>query len=279
MEPAVEDGQSGPALRRAQRLEGLRQVAGQFLGQVGHRGGAVLGRQPHRHLAQRARTLQRVRWCGEQGAHRVVQHGLADHRRVPAVVTGHGERPPHSVRIGLSTTPDVQCATSGEEGTPAPRARFNTFGDGSPATLGPEARGGAHPDLRCPWGYRCAKSGSGSSTLHPSSALPSSVVTRTAELAAPVTHSRVIDQLTQLADSSRTASQQAPATGSAPVQKRPAHRRRSTRIHGELHGPSDRLVQQVVNVCSATNRWEGVCAAPVFVLAVPARPVGQREPS
>ena len=27
------------------------------------------------------------------------------------------------------------------------------------------------------------------------------------------------------------------------------------------------------------NRWEGVCAAPVFVLAAPARPVDRREPS
>ena len=34
---------------------------------------------------------------------------------------------------------------------------------------------------------------------------------------------------------------------------------------------------QVVHVCSAI-RWEGVCAAPVFVLAAPARPVGQGEP-
>ena len=56
VEPAVEDGQGGPALGRGDRVEGLRQVGGQLLGQVDHRGGAVLGRQPRRHLAQCART-------------------------------------------------------------------------------------------------------------------------------------------------------------------------------------------------------------------------------
>ena len=52
VEPAVEDGQGGLALGRGERVEGLRQVGGQLLGQVDHRGGAVLGRQPRRHLAQ-----------------------------------------------------------------------------------------------------------------------------------------------------------------------------------------------------------------------------------
>ena len=110
-----------------------------------------------------------------------------------------------------------------------------------------------------------------------SSVLPGSVLTGTAELTAPVTNSRVIDQLTLPADPSQTASQQ--EAGQA-VQKRPGHRRRSTRIHGELHGPSTVLCSRLSTSARARGtRWEGVCAAPVFVLAAPAGPVGQREPS
>jgi hypothetical protein len=69
-----------------------------------------------------------------------------------------------------------------------------------------------------------------------------------------------------------------------PVQKRPAHRRRSTRIDGELRGPSDRLVQQVVNVGSAT-RWEGYallrcsCAPPAPGAATPPSPTACRNPA
>jgi hypothetical protein len=124
-----------------------------------------------------------------------------------------------------------------------------------------------------PRGYRRATSGSGSSTFQ-----SSSVLTGTAELAAPVTNLRIIDQLTQPADPSQTASKQEAATGSAGGPETSGASPTFNRIQVELHGPSDRLVQQVVNVCSAT-RWEGVCAAPVFVLAAPARPVDQMEPS
>ena len=89
-----------------------------------------------------------------------------------------------------------------------------------PPLSDPRPAAGRTRDLCCPWGYRRATSGSGSSTFHPSGVLPSgvlpgSVLTGTAELAAPVTNSRVIDQLTQPADPSQTASQQALATGSA----------------------------------------------------------------
>jgi hypothetical protein len=94
--------------------------------------------------------------------------------------------------------------------TPTRRARFNTWGDGHSRhsrTRGPRRDA---PETRAAAGLRRATSGSGSSTFQ-----SSSVLTGTAELAAPVTNLRIIDQLTQPADPSQTASKQEAATGSA----------------------------------------------------------------
>src|SRR3954451_5886672 len=93
--------------------------------------------------------------------------GLADHRGVRAVVTCHGERPPHSSGLGCRRPPDAQCAPLQGEKRPHGAPGSTPGATGSPATLGPEARGGARRRLVLPrGGYRRATSGSGSSTFH-----------------------------------------------------------------------------------------------------------------
>jgi len=148
--------------------------------------------------------------------------GLADDRGVRAVVTCHGERPPHSVRTGLSTTPLMRSAhLCGERNvrTARPVQHLGRRLSRHSRTRGP--RRGAPGDPALPrGGYRRATSGSGSSTFHPvgvlaSSVLPGSVLTGTRRAGRASRNLRSIDRLTQPADPSRTASQQALATGGA----------------------------------------------------------------
>ena len=164
VEPAVEDGQGGAALGRGERVEGLRQVDGQLLGQVGHRGGAVLGRQPRRHLAQGAANRQPslvVRSTGR--APRRARPGGSPPRTRRRHTSWR--RPPHSVRIGPSRTPDASGAPlRGKRPHAGPVQHLGRRARAPP----PTQAAAACSRTPLPPGYRRSTSGSGSSTIHSS---------------------------------------------------------------------------------------------------------------